>query len=267
MRIKVSILCIDFNPRPPRGGRLRPTSSVGRIRVFQSTPPARGATLLPVQFVHQPHISIHAPREGGDEDRHGCSGVYPGAFQSTPPARGATSTEQRVNACSTFQSTPPARGATCKYPASHRWYRFQSTPPARGATRRKFCPGPRRWISIHAPREGGDVGQDLVLQGHEISIHAPREGGDQRALSFPCEPRHFNPRPPRGGRLDDFAHKCILMEFQSTPPARGATPSTPPPRRREQISIHAPREGGDTDFTPATGTIGISIHAPREGGD
>ena len=34
-------------------------------------------------------------------------------------------------------------------------------------------------ISIHAPREGGDVGQDLVLQGHE----------------------DFNPRPPRGGRL------------------------------------------------------------------
>ena len=35
-------------------------------------------------------------------------------------------------------------------------------------------------ISIHAPREGGDIGvtmaQDMILA---ISIHAPREGGDR----------------------------------------------------------------------------------------
>ena len=34
------------------------------------------------------------------------------------------------------------------------------------------------------------------------------------------------------------------------------------------ISIHAPREGGDGDIRPARiGNFGISIHAPREGGD
>ena len=33
------------------------------------------------------------------------------------------------------------------------------------------------------------------------------------------------------------------------------------------ISIHAPREGGDSNFTPHVGDIIISIHAPREGGD
>ena len=36
-------------------------------------------------------------------------------------------------------------------------------------------------ISIHAPREGGDVGDKmLALTGDIISIHAPREGGDRQ---------------------------------------------------------------------------------------
>ena len=59
-----------------------------------------------------------------------------------------------------------------------------------------------------------------------------------------------------------------ILAFQSTPPARGAT--LPPEIFHDhgRISIHAPREGGDTPsdysyYTPSN----ISIHAPREGGD
>ena len=33
------------------------------------------------------------------------------------------------------------------------------------------------------------------------------------------------------------------------------------------ISIHAPREGGDFEFTLLFVFLVISIHAPREGGD
>ena len=33
-------------------------------------------------------------------------------------------------------------------------------------------------ISIHAPREGGDVYIHIKIRGFGISIHAPREGGD-----------------------------------------------------------------------------------------
>ena len=37
----------------------------------------------------------------------------------------------------------------------------------------------RRRISIHAPREGGDLTAALhERKGFQISIHAPREGGD-----------------------------------------------------------------------------------------
>ena len=34
----------DFNPRPPRGGRHTTEQLPGTFDIFQSTPPARGAT-------------------------------------------------------------------------------------------------------------------------------------------------------------------------------------------------------------------------------
>ena len=58
------------------------------------------------------------------------------------------------------------------------------------------------------------------------------------------------------------------MLFQSTHPVRGATAAAAVHRPRENISIHAPREGCDTmqndinHYQPC-----ISIHAPREGCD
>ena len=176
--------------------------------------------------VHGGHIgiSIHAPREGGDA-------IYSGSprmadlFQSTPPARGATS-PRRVHLPGhlAFQSTPPARGATIIY--NH--------------------PQQSRNISIHAPREGGDEnplpnsrrtrhfnprpprGGRLAKhlsrgRGCVISIHAPREGGDPHVSGDRATFRHFNPRPPRGGRRLPGAAQHV----------------------GQSISIHAPREGGD----------------------
>ena len=56
--------------------------------------------------------------------------------------------------------------------------------------------------------------------------------------------------------------------FQSTPPARGATTYTHATRQKQDISIHAPREGGDFGLRlPLLALQDISIHAPREGGD
>ena len=65
--------------------------------------------------------------------------------------------------------------------------------------------------------------------------------------SYPCRKNtdNFNPRPPRGGR-----RQMVRLSMAAS-----------------DISIHAPREGGDL-FPPALlpGSA-ISIHAPREGGD
>ena len=57
-------------------------------------------------------------------------------------------------------------------------------------------------ISIHAPARGGDrVGFPSDGLTKKISIHAPARGA---TLPAPCQDHgqhHFNPRPPRGGRL------------------------------------------------------------------
>ena len=58
-------------------------------KVFQSTPPARGATVPVETLTAGQKISIHAPREGGDPKR-GRPPRRTKPFQSTPPARGAT---------------------------------------------------------------------------------------------------------------------------------------------------------------------------------
>ena len=56
--------------------------------------------------------------------------------------------------------------------------------------------------------------------------------------------------------------------FQSTPPARGATMKNKSKKTFKDISIHAPREGGDfISHKLFIAVPVISIHAPREGGD
>ena len=122
-----------FNPRPPRGGRQGRNLAGGAVFQFQSTPPARGATLPLPGTGWNTGISIHAPREGGDLARSGGVATL-ARFQSTPPARGATVSIAMISSLVIFQSTPPARGAT--------WPTI-TKPTSSG-------------ISIHAPREGGD---------------------------------------------------------------------------------------------------------------
>ena len=57
----------NFNPRTPRG--VRPTSAwpLTGPSIFQSTHPARGATVCKLRAGHGRIISIHAPREGCDQ--------------------------------------------------------------------------------------------------------------------------------------------------------------------------------------------------------
>ena len=173
-------------------------------------------------------ISIHAPREGGD-----VAGFVQGCKRST------------------ISIHAPREGGDAACPAV----------PDLGE------------ISIHAPREGGDRGLLNSITIDSISIHAPREGGDSSACVIhpthshfnPRPPRggrrqtspadlspqvYFNPRPPRGGRLLGRILCKLLTVFQSTPPARGATPSkTARISAFFIISIHAPREGGDDTYT------------------
>ena len=236
-------------------------------------------------------ISIHAPREGGD-----------------------TVDDIRKAVRALFQSTPPARGATreavfLRVALRH----FNPRPPRGGRRHIAFNAAHVVGISIHAPREGGDSAptererttsifqstppargatKDFVIKAvtAKISIHAPREGGDPPVSVHRVPSHDFNPRPPRGGRPLTCTRGRFQSIFQSTPPARGATPSLFGLSDTKIISIHAPREGGDgvrryavegqCNFNPRPPRGGrlfhnvlgaitqvISIHAPREGGD
>ena len=123
-------------------------------------------------------------------------------------------------------------------------------------------------ISIHAPREGGDSNPTQYNYCYVISIHAPREGGDAvvGGQSLLASISIHAPREGGDGQIPlQTQHE---IQFQSTPPVRGATTHHGLIHCVRRISIHAPREGGD-DRVPVLPRIGpvISIHAPREGGD
>ena len=122
---------------------------------FQSTLPARGATVQCTNPFARVRISIHAPRTGSDpiqgfrrnqqldfnpRSPHGerlrrrTPQRRPPRFQSTLPARGATLRPCRARRGKRFQSTLPARGATLLGDDVSYADLFQSTLPARGAT-------------------------------------------------------------------------------------------------------------------------------------
>ena len=147
---------------------------------------------------------------------------------------------------------------------------FNPRPPRGGRLRHSFYKVIPRVISIHAPREGGDLrGQFFVTlianfnprpprggrrnasstapPHHPISIHAPREGGDTMRYIRQKSQMTISIHAPReGGDGGGSAADVLAGSFQSTPPARGATSLS---RKTlsvfDTISIHAPREGGD----------------------
>ena len=79
----------DFNPRSPRGERLRILTVKFSVIRFQSTLPSRGATNTCIYICQYKKISIHAPLAGSDSWLSRCAGK-PSKFQSTLPSRGAT---------------------------------------------------------------------------------------------------------------------------------------------------------------------------------
>ena len=123
-------------------------------------------------------------------------------------------------------------------------------------------------ISIHAPRTGSDV--DLVTLDAEvqcISIHAPRTGSDHSCFAFNVASSNFNPRSPHGERRPALVLIFGCVKFQSTLPARGATPKKSSKRRNSLFQSTLPARGATTDGTAHRGKGRISIHAPRTGSD
>ena len=123
----------------------------------------------------------------------------------------------------TFQSTSPVWRTTRIGGNNQRGVQFQSTSPVWRTT-----------MSID--------GQTIVKQ---ISIHVPRVEDDADTRKQQTYRKHFNPRPPCGGRR----FKLYLVreddEFQSTSPVWRTTCRHPPSAVVGVISIHVPRVEDD----------------------
>ena len=78
-------------------------------------------------------------------------------------------------------------------------------------------------ISIHAPREGGDIDTLACMWTDAYFNPRPPRGGRPQFSLRTLTRRNFNPRPPRGGRRRWTHRQNQIQTFQSTPPARGAT--------------------------------------------
>ena len=149
---------------------------------FQSTPSSRRATIFTRPVTGLWPISIHALLTEGDNLPTALRGGNL-RFQSTPSSRRATSlTNLNMIGIIDFNPRPPHGGRRHNRNISASTTRFQSTPSSRRATtgRRRCC------------RTGG------------ISIHALLTEGDTFIMPKIGKPFHFNPRPPHGGRHEQY---------------------------------------------------------------
>ena len=148
-----------------------------------------------------PNISIHAPREGGDQNGRTIK-ILSIHFNPRPPRGGRR-----------YMHEHPQGGRAISIHA-----------PREGGDFRFTADGLIIGISIHAPREGGDPEGGLTHDQREtISIHAPREGGDRVDIVVDILPLRFQSTPPARGATEVCRSSDATIEFQSTPPARGAT--------------------------------------------
>ena len=163
-------------------------------------------------------ISIHAPREGSDQNRREHEGGA-GAFQSTLPVRGATHRLGELLILPAISIHAPREGSDHGLaPATSgggisihapregsdppTWWRcgtgdgFQSTLPVRGATRPTGQgPGGKQFQST-LPVRGATAGRHSPGFDSDISIHAPREGSDGIPVGLLQFVTDFNPRSP-----------------------------------------------------------------------
>ncbi len=98
---------------------------------------------------------------------------------------------------------------------------FQSTPPVWGATHATHDLHISHFVSIHAPRVGGDTDPGVYASVQVVSIHAPPCGGR------PVIPNHregvlvVSIHAPVWGRRTSKADCRGWKRFQSTPPCGG----------------------------------------------
>ena len=169
-------------------------------------------------------ISIHAPRTGSDLTYSTSPAIRKISIHA-PRTGSDTASLLATDGVITFQSTLPARGATSSFKCFPISGKFQSTLPARGAT---------SWYGYYYaiddyfnPRSPHGERPNLLQYSPEIeriSIHAPRTGSDVlRGRHGSVIISFQSTLPARGATKPYSPSHGLSLVFQSTLPARGAT--------------------------------------------
>ena len=171
-----------------------------RPAIFQSTPPAWGATARLTLEQSALYISIHAPAWGATS---AASRTVSAQDYFNPRSRmGSDVNIQAMVVELSISIHAPRMGSDCtSSPFIPRPLEFQSTLPAWGATNKMVLFTSPWLISIHAPRMGSDyttLGE--CPEPNLISIHAPRMGSDLPMFPQEAIRYDFNPRSPHGER-------------------------------------------------------------------
>ena len=87
-----------------------------------------------------------------------------------------------------------------------------------------------------------------MVHAGRISIHAPREGGDVPRAFLPSGRSHFNPRPREGGDAALRHSNTPPYYISIHAPREGGDAGGPSVMESYLISIHAPHEGGDQKY-------------------
>ena len=241
-------------------------------------------------------ISIHAPREGSDPRRLAALpgrefDFYPrsprgerpalhllpggqGAFLSTLPARGATGADGgRPDRRRDFYPRSPRGERPLGGRAAVHPQHFYPRSPRGERLGKIHCSPSARQISIHAPREGSDVGRRRRRRhvGHfyprsprgerhlqpvcpdgalPISIHAPREGSDTLSYRTIKEEIISIHAPREGSDSSPVSASSVPRVFLSTLPARGATCWSPAPTETRWAFLSTLPARGATSGAP-----------------
>ena len=181
----------NFNPRPPRGGRLLEQTDIGSWIMISIHALREEGDQKPACVCCGEPISIHALREEGDRIANilGKPELY-------------------------FNPRPPRGGRRKAVSGAIDQQVFQSTPSARRATPTTANGNPDTIISIHALREEGDTCLPPFSSAYCYFNPRPPRGGRHLVLLFSLAYCYFNPRPPRGGRQQKrrkIRHVCSII--------------------------------------------------------
>ena len=268
---------------------------------------------LPLHHSHCPLISIHAPRRGERPTSFAMvANCTP--FQSTLPAWGATWLCPFLLLLYFYFNPRSPHGERPGLPflpldflyfnprsphgerrsmsqvrlSSWQYFNPRSPHGERPPADKGFDVG--SLISIHAPRMGSDIEQNVVIYIQQrfqstlpawgatdssysdsdyswISIHAPRMGSD-RGLDDRHRVILISIHAPRMGS-DDNTHNDAnrQIQFQSTLPAWGATVACLTSSNTKRFQSTLPAWGATYSVYDLCSFDSISIHAPRMGSD